>query len=102
MKPKDIQNLILECADLIRKMLTILPIKRYSLANVTQHRWFTCKMPEQIKDLLKNLPNYNQNNLSTKIPSVIPTFQIDPTVLLFMQQHTGWTEREITAVFFYI
>lgn len=81
-------------------MLTIVPIKRYSLVNVTQHRWFNCKMPQHIKNLLQNLPNLNQNDLSIKISATILPFQIDPTVLLFMQQHTGWTESEIMEVFF--
>lgn len=81
-------------------MLTIVPIKRYSLVNVTQHRWFNCKMPQHIKNLLQNLSN--QTDLNIKIPATILTFQIDPTVLLFMQQHTGWTESEIMEVFFNI
>lgn len=90
--------IFLECADLIRKMLTVLPIKRYSLTNVMQHRWFICKMPEQIKELLANLPNLNQTN--TEISTTVSSFQIDPTVLLFMQQHTGWTESQLIEVFF--
>uniref|UniRef100_A0A915D956 non-specific serine/threonine protein kinase n=1 Tax=Ditylenchus dipsaci TaxID=166011 RepID=A0A915D956_9BILA len=87
-----------ECADLIRKMLTVSPAKRCSLSNVIQHRWFACKVPDQIKDLLHNLPNITpilqaNHTLSAKASTPV---QLDPTVMLFMQQHTGWTEDQIS------
>ncbi|KAI1732218.1 protein kinase domain-containing protein [Ditylenchus destructor] len=65
-----------ECADLIRKMLTVTPAKRCSLTSVMQHRWFT-----------------STNTLSAKPNASV---QLDPTVMLFMQQHTGWTEDQIS------
>lgn len=76
------------------------------MQNVIQHRWFTCKMPDNIFDLLKSLNNNNLSSyaLQTKTPSSLLNLKylpLDPTVLIFMQQHTGWTEDQITEVFFY-
>lgn len=89
-------------------MLTVSLLKRCSMQNVIQHRWFTCKMPDNIFELLNNL---NKNNLSSdvllaKSPSSLLNskyFPLDPTVLIFLQQHIGWTEDQITEVsIFYI
>ncbi|CAK5073695.1 unnamed protein product [Meloidogyne enterolobii] len=89
-----------ECADLIRKMLTISPAKRYNLQQVIQHRWFSAgKMPEQIKMLLITSVNKEQLAISTdETINVPPTIRpiLDPTVLVFMQQHTGWSDDQIS------
>uniref|UniRef100_A0A914D6B2 non-specific serine/threonine protein kinase n=1 Tax=Acrobeloides nanus TaxID=290746 RepID=A0A914D6B2_9BILA len=87
-----------ECADLIRKMLTVSLAKRYSLSNVIQHRWFTSKMPTNIKNLLKGLTLNNKTLSSTSNLRVETTRlqkQLDPTVMLFMMQNTGWSEVQI-------
>ncbi|KAL7070169.1 hypothetical protein ACQ4LE_010580 [Meloidogyne hapla] len=89
-----------ECADLIRKMLTISPAKRYNLQQVIQHRWFCAgKMPEQIKMLLLSSVNKEQltilNDEQISIPSTT-RLVLDPTVLVFMQQHTGWSDEQIS------
>jgi serine/threonine protein kinase len=93
----------LECADLIRKMLTVNPDKRANLNMVIQHRWFTAQMPEKIRELLsertlKRKP-YDNTNTHQISPGPAPgPKQLDPTVLLFMQQHTIWPEEKIAEV----
>src|SRR5687768_3896661 len=96
-----IQTLFIECADLLRKMLTVNPDKRANLNNVLQHRWFTAQMPEKIRELtsekyLKRRP-YDNTNMQQISPAPGPK-QLDPTVLLFMQQHTIWPEEKIAEV----
>ena len=91
-----------ECADLIRKMLTVSPVKRYTLHQVIQHRWMTSNMPDQIKQLLAELASQKRktkensaNNIaSSPITNGRPL--LDPTVMVFMQQHTGWSDDQIT------
>lgn len=88
-------------------MLTVSLIKRYTMQNVIQHRWFTCKMPKDIFDLLnclnKNI-NLSSNNLINKTSSSILNSkyddQLDLTVLIFLQQNTKWTEEQIKKVIF--
>ncbi|KJH42178.1 hypothetical protein DICVIV_11833 [Dictyocaulus viviparus] len=61
-----------ECADLIKKMLVIHPFKRLSINAVMQHRF-----------VVKSSPLYRR------------PLKLNPTVLLFMQQHGLWTEEQI-------
>lgn len=89
-----------ECADLLRKMLTVNPEKRANLNTVLQHRWFVAQMPPKIKDLLseKTLKRRPYDNTTAHQISPGPPpgpKQLDPTVLLFMQQHTIWGEDKI-------
>ncbi|KAH7711196.1 Protein KIN-29 [Aphelenchoides avenae] len=88
-----------ECADLIRKMLTVSPAKRYTLTQVIQHRWFIAKMPDQIRDLLRDVgrPSLSPSSSSLCVVDGLKNGarQLDPTVVVFMQQHTGWTEEQI-------
>ncbi|KAI6177480.1 Protein kinase domain-containing protein [Aphelenchoides bicaudatus] len=89
-----------ECADLIRKMLTVNPEKRANLNTVIQHRWLTAQMPDKIKELLseKTLKRKPYDNSTAHQISPAPPpgpKQLDPTVLLFMQQHTIWPEEKI-------
>jgi serine/threonine protein kinase len=92
-----------ECADLLRKMLTVNPEKRANLNTVIQHRWFTAQTPPRIKELLsektlKRKP-YDNSTVHQISPGPPPgTKQLDPTVLLFMQQHTIWAEEKIAEV----
>lgn len=86
-------------------MLTVSLAKRYSLSNVIQHRWFTSKMSPNIKNLLKGLSLSNSNKSlasstsnSNLCVNIKPPKQLDPTVLLFMMQHTGWPEEQISEV----
>lgn len=92
----------LECADLIRKMLTVSPAKRYTLTQVIQHRWFIAKMPDQIRDLLRDVarPSLSPSSSSLCVDGMLKNGarQLDPTVVVFMQQHTGWTEEQIYEV----
>lgn len=91
-------------------MLTVTPAKRYSLQQVFQHRWFTRDIPENIKTLIKmNLKpeeikpivNSLSNNTLT-VDRRLSSKLLDPTVLIFMQQHTNWSEEQIVDVnFFY-
>ncbi|KAI6215631.1 Protein kinase domain-containing protein [Aphelenchoides besseyi] len=86
-----------ECADLLRKMLTVNPEKRANLSTVIQHRWFTVQMPPNIRELLSE--KWMKRRVHDKHPHPLgqntPTKQLDPTVLLFMQQHTIWPEEKI-------
>ncbi|KAI3407707.1 hypothetical protein GPALN_014360 [Globodera pallida] len=96
-----------ECSDLIRKMLTVQPAKRCTLHYVIQHKWMQCDMPDQIKHLLllaaQNVPTsassttvhhqHKQQQQNHHVGRVQQ--QVDPTVLIFMQQHTGWSDEQI-------
>ncbi|VDN59851.1 unnamed protein product, partial [Dracunculus medinensis] len=64
-----------ECADLIRKMLVFSPLKRFTIAQVIQHR---------------NESSKNQLYLGSNFCS-----KLNPIVMVFMQQHTKWTEEQI-------
>ncbi|KAE9555339.1 hypothetical protein FO519_001421 [Halicephalobus sp. NKZ332] len=93
------------CSDLIRKMLTVTPGKRYSLSQVIQHRWFVVDMPGNLKTLMKTslkqeepkskavLPNINPVNLT--VDRRFSSKPLDPAVMIFMQQHTNWSEEQI-------
>ena len=115
-----------ECADLLRKMLTVNPSKRATLAVVTAHRWFVADLPPRIRDLLRTSRQSGANAdakstprslhasqgggggiSSSSSPSIVagaasqPSASqrgLDPTVTLFMQQHTLWTEDRIAEV----
>jgi hypothetical protein len=85
-------------------MLTVNPDKRANLNTVLQHRWFTAQMPDKIKELLsektlKRRPYDNSTHQINPGPPPGPK-QLDPTVLLFMQQHTIWSENKIADVSF--
>jgi serine/threonine protein kinase len=89
-----------ECADLIRKMLTVSPAKRYSLAQVSQHRWFIENISDTMRDLVKS--SLNNERRASPSPSINLTVDrrlnskiLDPAVMIFMQQHTNWTEEQI-------
>jgi serine/threonine protein kinase len=90
-----------ECADLIRKMLTVSPSKRYSLAQVSQHRWFTENISDTMRDLVKSsLSNERRASpspaaLNLTVDRRLSTKILDPAVMIFMQQHTNWTEEQI-------
>ncbi|CAB3400207.1 unnamed protein product [Caenorhabditis bovis] len=80
-----------ECADFIRKMLVLNPSKRFSIHNVLQHRWM-------------NGTNDIKRNTSSQLLDAIPSSSLDirqqtnklnPTIMLFMQQHGKWTEEQI-------
>uniref|UniRef100_A0A1I7WWY1 Serine/threonine-protein kinase kin-29 n=1 Tax=Heterorhabditis bacteriophora TaxID=37862 RepID=A0A1I7WWY1_HETBA len=80
-----------ECADLIRKMLVLNPLKRYGINNVIQHRWMTNSQSTKTHLLVKN-------SLLTA-SSLLPErklLKLNPTILLFMQQHGKWSEEQIT------
>lgn len=102
-------GIIIECADLIRKMLTVAPAKRYSLQQVTQHRWFVRDIPDNIKNLIKTSLKPEENKL-TNIPSTstltvdrrLSSKPLDPTVMIFMQQHSNWSEEQIVEVNIFI
>ncbi|CAL2049599.1 hypothetical protein CAEBREN_30726 [Caenorhabditis brenneri] len=79
-----------ECADFIRKMLVLNPGKRYSIQNVLQHRWM------YIRDNVKK----NQVQLLEAIPSSSidirqQSSKLNPTIMMFMQQHGKWSEEQI-------
>ncbi|KHN83162.1 Serine/threonine-protein kinase kin-29 [Toxocara canis] len=78
-----------ECSDLIRKMLTFHPGKRYSIENVVQHRWFVIDESPKMQQLIRESMN---SGLHPDTPS---SPRLNPTVMLFMQQHTKWTEDQI-------
>ena len=95
----------IECADLIRKMLTVSPSKRYSLAQVSQHRWFTENISDTMRDLIKL--SLNNERRASPSPSISINLTVDrrlgskildPAVMVFMQQHTNWTEEKIVEV----
>ena len=91
-------------------MLTVAPAKRYSLHQVIQHRWFVLDMPENLKTLVKSslkpeeskstvpYPNLVSLNLTVDRDRRFSTKPLDPTVMLFMQQHTNWSEEQIVEV----
>ena len=69
-----------ECADLIRKMLTISPVKRYTLQQVIQHRWMSGgQMPDQIKQLLANLATTTAVKAEQNSPIANGRPPLDPT-----------------------
>ncbi|VDK45824.1 unnamed protein product [Anisakis simplex] len=78
-----------ECADLIRKMLTFHPGKRYSVENVVQHRWFVAEQSPKMQQLI------HESVSSGLHPDTLSSPRLNPTVLLFMQQHTKCTEEQI-------
>uniref|UniRef100_F1KTV3 Serine/threonine-protein kinase kin-29 n=1 Tax=Ascaris suum TaxID=6253 RepID=F1KTV3_ASCSU len=78
-----------ECSDLIRKMLTFHPGKRYSVENVIQHRWFVAEQSTKMQQLIRESMN------SGLYPDTPSSPRLNPTVMLFMQQHTKWTEERV-------
>uniref|UniRef100_A0A914V6N4 non-specific serine/threonine protein kinase n=1 Tax=Plectus sambesii TaxID=2011161 RepID=A0A914V6N4_9BILA len=79
-----------ECADLIRKMLVVNPAKRYSVQQVVQHRWFTANMTNKVETLI-------EESLNPPTPTdVQPVAPLNGTVMLFLQQHTGWSDDRVT------
>uniref|UniRef100_A0A914ZFL7 Serine/threonine-protein kinase kin-29 n=1 Tax=Parascaris univalens TaxID=6257 RepID=A0A914ZFL7_PARUN len=78
-----------ECSDLIRKMLTFHPGKRYSVENVVQHRWFIAEQSAKMQQLIRESLN------SGLCPDTPSSPRLNPTVMLFMQQHTKWTEERV-------
>jgi serine/threonine protein kinase len=101
-----------ECADLIRKMLTISPVKRLSLAGIVNHRWFMAReMSTELMFLFQiggiSVPFKNKVTTSSPSKSLLttsPSFgscaskqaKLDPTILLHIQQHTGWTIEQVS------
>lgn len=77
------------CSDLIRKMLTFHPSKRLSVENVMQHRWFVMEQSAKMQQLLR------ESTSSGLHPDVPSSPRLNPTVMLFMQQHTKWSEEQI-------
>ncbi|PIC16357.1 hypothetical protein B9Z55_022992 [Caenorhabditis nigoni] len=72
-----------ECADFIRKMLVLNPTKRMTIQNVLAHRWMHIR--NDVKKQVQNLE-----------PSIRPTpSKLNPTIMMFMQQHGKWTEEQI-------
>ncbi|CAI5456066.1 unnamed protein product [Caenorhabditis angaria] len=81
-----------ECADFIRKMLVLNPAKRYNIQNVLQHRWMSGQ---------DETPSFLSSQLLEAIPSSSfeirqqTTSKLNPTIMLFMQQHGRWGEDQI-------
>ncbi|KAF1747394.1 hypothetical protein GCK72_023856 [Caenorhabditis remanei] len=79
-----------ECADFIRKMLVLNPGKRYSIQNVLQHRWM----------YIRNDAKKTQVQLLEAIPASSidirqQSSKLNPTIMMFMQQHGKWSEEQI-------
>ncbi|KAK6766373.1 hypothetical protein RB195_025963 [Necator americanus] len=79
-----------ECADLIKKMLVFNPFKRCNINSVMQHRWLTNCQSAKTHLLVKN----SMLASATCLPER-RSFKLNPTILLFMQQHGRWTEEQI-------
>uniref|UniRef100_A0A7E4W5C1 non-specific serine/threonine protein kinase n=1 Tax=Panagrellus redivivus TaxID=6233 RepID=A0A7E4W5C1_PANRE len=87
-----------ECSDLIRKMLTVNPKQRYSLYQVTQHRWFVQDIADNMRDLIRD--SLKKNSFPTMMANLTVTRKetdkpLIPAVMVFMQQHTNWSEEQI-------
>ncbi|TMS36495.1 hypothetical protein L596_003645 [Steinernema carpocapsae] len=78
-----------ECSDLIRRMLVVDPSKRISMSSVIQHKWFVTRMPNEIRFSL----NKNMEPLM-EADDPVPV-RLNPSVLVFMQQYTHWSEEVI-------
>ncbi|CCD71675.1 Serine/threonine-protein kinase kin-29 [Caenorhabditis elegans] len=80
-----------ECADFIRKMLVLNPGKRYTIQNVLQHRWMHIRddvQKNQAAQLLEAIP-------SSSIEIRQQSTKLNPTIMMFMQQHGKWSEEQI-------
>ncbi|CAD5216316.1 unnamed protein product [Bursaphelenchus okinawaensis] len=86
-----------ECADLLRKMLTVIPEKRATMPQVLNHRWFTQEMSSEIKNLIHTptLKNPKPQREVRSASSSMLTHNLDPTVLLYMQKNTIWSEEKV-------
>ncbi|CAD6193042.1 unnamed protein product [Caenorhabditis auriculariae] len=80
-----------ECADLIRKMLVLNPARRYSIQNVIQHRWMNGGEMKRVQPS----PSMLLDAVPSSSLEIRTTSKLNPTIMLFMQQHGRWTEEQI-------
>ncbi|VDM64138.1 unnamed protein product [Angiostrongylus costaricensis] len=69
-----------ECADLIKKMLVFNPFKRWGISAVMQHRYVVI-----VWHMLASATCLSERR----------SLKLNPTILLFMQQHGRWSEEQI-------
>uniref|UniRef100_A0A0R3S4B0 non-specific serine/threonine protein kinase n=1 Tax=Elaeophora elaphi TaxID=1147741 RepID=A0A0R3S4B0_9BILA len=78
------------CADLIHKMLAFHPAKRINITNVIQHRSVAHLIMHDLHEKLMNFIIHLEETPD----------HLNPSVVLFIQQHTKWTEDQIAEVYF--
>lgn len=86
---KNILVSIVDCEHLIRHMLVVEPEKRYTLKQISQHRWMQCRSPSINEDCSNTTP-MTQQELITETPA-----NLDSIVVNHMLQLPNLTFDEI-------
>ncbi|XP_055309782.1 uncharacterized protein LOC129573368 isoform X2 [Sitodiplosis mosellana] len=84
-----------DCEHLIRHMLVVEPEKRYTLKQISQHRWMQCRSPSINEDGSNTTPTTTTAGAGSEIITELPAKNLDSIVVNHMLQLPNLTFDEI-------